>query len=917
MLDPKPPTPRLRPNVSTSKQSLRRIPVPSLSIQDLDNLANGLPRTSPVPSSRSTSVSRKSSIAEIGDISNATTCKPKFDHLGSSANTRIPTPPHSSPEHWETSSRSSHNPGSASDPKKTPSPVPDLSIWPSSPKQVPPPMASPKPVSQKPQRAVLRRKSSAKPPTNLLSNIPGLTHQKSKPDLGIRPSTATPQRTISSPGFQPNRLASTPLSLEAAHRLQRSASDERKPRSPGILSPPLSPRTLTPAGAVVAAYKEKRRKDSISVNASGRSRRDSYDEDGGAYYTVFGSSGKVVAVGTPEDERWSHFDLSNYAPNKAKTVSRKPSLGALGRLSRKSSTKVKKIGAGNACGINSESEQGHERVGKDEEVGRSSFQGRRSTSVPGRRRSKKPPGTPIDNMDAGIMSDSPHSTSTPSKSAGGSLDEPSPSASGKIWKLMKRISTGGLREKYNAQEAAPPVPALPEGLLLTPPPKFKPGRSAAQPVGDSKPPISRYIRGRSSFGDAPFTNRRRDVQGAPNLASPNQPPTPSSAKNPSHRRRSTNTRSSSPVSSGGASSRYWQKSRSSSVSTFEEMPPLPKRVMTSGAILSPTELYRLEREQAMAGFSSPPSTVDSHSPAPSPANGSTVIVFRKPSLMGIHERANGEDSETDGMSASDFVALPTPPRHHYRPNPHVIYHQSDDNTPVVAPISTSPTIPMFSTLDVVNQFNQAKGSGGGTTESLNSSLSRSTSGTASNESGVVVGVQPPPRPKRSSKRKPPVVNHQVTMRASEDRERGGRDGYLTQGMLPPMSSSYPKESTLGALTEIGDYSGGGRSCGTFGSYQSMGLVELVKTSQDSSSSRENHTPSSSIHSRSPLKFREMGKGEEPKDRKVWTEQEKADRWDDLLEESDRVGGTIHIGNPKLPSDSLRFSDYSTLTTLAL
>ena len=711
-----------------------------------------------------------------------------------------------------------------------------------------------------------------------------------------------------------------PLSLEAAHRLTRSTSDEQRPRGLGILSAPLSPRTLTPAGAVAAAYKEqeKRRRDSVSVTTTtnGQPHRDSYDENGGAYYTVFGSSGTVVAVGAPEDERWAHYDLSNYTSNKSKNVSQKPSLGTLGRLSRKSSTKVKKIGTGS--GIVSESEHGHEGVTRDEEVRRASLQGRRSTSLPGKRRNKKPPITPIDS-DFGVMSDSPQSAVTPSKSAGWPSDDHSPSTSGKIWKLMKRISTGGLRDKYNAQEDAPPVPALPEGLLLTPPKLSPMTRTAPQSLGDSKPPISRYVRGRSSFGDAPFSNRRRDIQGAPGLVSSHQPPTPSSGKNPSHRRRSTNTRSSSPVSSDKASSRYWQKSRSSSVSTFEEMPPLPKRIMTSGHILSPTELCRLEKEQAMsASLSSPPSTVDSHSPTASSSNHrvNTVIVIRKPSLKGVHLRANGEDSETDGVSASDFTALPTPPRHHYRSNPHVIYHQQNDSSTAVGSVSSSPTIPMFSNQDVVNQFHLTKGSGGDTPGSLNSSLSRSI-GASSNESGVVVAVQPPPRPKRSSKRKPLVMSQHVVTRASEDHGRDSRDSHRSKEVFPPMSSSYPRERTLDASSKLGDHSGGGRSCGTFGSYQSMGLVELVKTSQDSCSSRENVTPSSSIHSRSPLKFRELGTGEEPKERKVWTEKEKAERWDDLLEESDRVGGTIHIGNPKLLSDTLRFSDYSTLTTSAL
>ena len=120
---------------------------------------------------------------------------------------------------------------------------------------------------------------------------------------------------------------------------------------------------------------------------------------------------------------------------------------------------------------------------------------------------------------------------------------------------------------------------------------------------------------------------------------------------------------------------------------------------------------------------------------------------------------------------------------------------------------------------------------------------------------------------------------------------------------------------LGDSPELGDDGGDGKSYGTFGSYQSKGLVELVKTSEDSGT-RENLGPLSS-HSRSPLRFREMGSGEGGGDRKALTEKEKADKWDDLLEKSDRAGGTIHIGNAKLLSDSLRFSDYSTLTLSAL
>ena len=832
----------------------------------------------------------------------------KPDHLKSIDNAGAHTPPRSPSHRWESSAGSSPNLGGACDPEKTVCPISDLAILVSSPTKLTASIPSPKPASQKPQRAVLRRKSNAKQPKPQPSSQ-SLTQKKSKPDLGISSVTTTPKRAGSS-AHHPSHSVSTPPLLNAAHRVRRSTSDERRPRPAENFSSSPSSRELTPAGAVAAAYKEqeKRREDFVRTNTGELFRKVSCDEDGGVYYTVFGSSEEVVPIGGPKDETRSQHDLSNRVSIKAEAVSRKPSLGALGRLSRKSSTKAKK---NIASGFMSESECGHERVTRDEQVRRSSFQGRRSTSVPAKYRSKKSLGVVIDNSDAGLIWESPQSASTPSKSAGWSVDEPSPSAGGKIWKLMKRLSTGGLRDKYHAQETTPPVPALPGGLLQTPPTK---SRSMTQSVphspNDSKPPTSRYVRGRSSFGDVALMNPRASTRGFPSPVPSPLPATSASGKNPSRRRQSTNTRSSSPVTSDIASFKYWQKSRSSSVSTFDEIPPLP------GRILSSFELSKLEKEQAMAELPSPPSTTDSHSPATSASNhhGNTMIVTRGPSLRGIHMQASGEDSETDGMSASEFVALPTPPRHHYKPNPHLVYHQSNDDSPTVGSVSTSPTIPMFSTQDVVNQFHPTKGGGVGMFRPLNPPSTPQSPAMSSDEFGLVSSVQPPPRPRRSDKRKPLVVNQHITTRASLD--QGGRDGNHNRRVPPSTSAPLPRERTFDLSS--GREDGDGKSHGTFGRSHAKGLVELVKTSLDSGSSREDLTFSPSIHSRPSLKFREMGSGGGGgKDGKVLTEKEKADRWHDLLERSDRAGGTIHIGNAKLPSDSLRFSDYSTLTALAL
>jgi len=44
-------------------------------------------------------------------------------------------------------------------------------------------------------------------------------------------------------------------------------------------------------------------------------------------------------------------------------------------------------------------------------------------------------------------------------------------------------------------------------------------------------------------------------------------------------------------------------------------------------------------------------------------------------------------------------------------------------------------------------------------------------------------------------------------------------------------------------------------------------------------------------------------------KQAWSEKEKADKWDDLLERSDNAGGTLHLTGSVdvLPSDELRYS----------
>ena len=108
-----------------------------------------------------------------------------------------------------------------------------------------------------------------------------------------------------------------------------------------------------------------------------------------------------------------------------------------------------------------------------------------------------------------------------------SLGDPSPSASGKLWKPVERISTGVLREEHKTQEAALPMPVLSGGLLSTPTYKLNP-----TPTLLSSPlmiPIHRITLHLWEV-DTPFTSHCQGAHGTPSIHSLHQPPTLSSSK---------------------------------------------------------------------------------------------------------------------------------------------------------------------------------------------------------------------------------------------------------------------------------------------------------------------------------------------------------------------------------------------------
>ncbi|KAI0255692.1 hypothetical protein BJV78DRAFT_1278950 [Lactifluus subvellereus] len=141
------------------------------------------------------------------------------------------------------------------------------------------------------------------------------------------------------------------------------------------------------------------------------------------------------------------------------------------------------------------------------------------------------------------------------------------SAGGRLWRLVKRISAGGLRERFHtASTPVPPVPAIPKDLLL-PPPATLEGQiligghfmgsdtsiSRASPSGDGHPTIAIAI-----GTPPPGTMRGHD-------ASPH-PPGPSTPSSP---------QSSEPTSTQFFRSHTPRSSFSSIVGTSPPAPPVP------------------------------------------------------------------------------------------------------------------------------------------------------------------------------------------------------------------------------------------------------------------------------------------------------------------------------------------------------
>ncbi|KAK0201974.1 hypothetical protein DFS33DRAFT_1386262 [Desarmillaria ectypa] len=582
------------------------------------------------------------------------------------------------------------------------------------------------------------------------------------------------------------------------------------------------------------------------------------------YYTVFGStSGKVVAVGGPEDS-WSGYSLgSQFANGLGSGIGHRTASVSVGKprtsksLNRSLSRKLSGRWRKGSMGVPNDDMEWEKielpSVGRERELesgagrGRTSLQERRGHRRPVLDGSKteeiiKSPRLLVDTHAKSIDEPTIPASKTPRTATSVAKDstfdlafedvpgtqksetksEPGNGGGKKLWKLIKRISTGGLRDKFmdspsgSPSSSLPPVPALPKDYAsMNYGPKSMDGHGNAPQAQAGA--LSRFMQTRTSISGG----RPSQSPQGPAIRSPHSVPAISS-NSPRGRRRSITTRSSSPGSSDVASSKFFQRTqsqRSSSSSYGDEVPPPVPDTVVGQHTIPPGKLYKLTKNM--------------------PAEGDDSKLRHRKSLGKITQHSvhrSTSSPESWIPSEESLPSLPTPPRFAWKP--------PKDS------VRASPTIPEFSTSAPINAFAGRKPSASAefTTADIDADMKTA-----------------PFRPSRSQHRLSPS-----TSKVSSPIRK--------LPSIPRFSSPLPIPDTLTDPNRV--------STSSHATTRPRSYASTFATSS---------SPTAQFRDRATVK-------------PAWTEQEKADMWNDLLERSARAGGTLHLrGNDGLASDQLRFS----------
>jgi hypothetical protein len=467
-------------------------------------------------------------------------------------------------------------------------------------------LASPQPSLQLRPRNLLRKRSASKQNRATLS--------ATLPDKTTTTASALQPRIRSPTASSRSEFSNTTLQFVIASRAAVPVS-----------APPHgSSSKLTPAGAIAQAYKEQdlrrealaaaARAENLStvVTASG-SRLGVPDSptsasgvgNGMPYYTVFGSSSdRVVTVGGVEDKSFDAGSGSN--SNSASTASASQPIKS---LTRKVSARFRR----GRPSVSKEAAPGDEGGGEHDlprSEPSSPHEHQRSASSPKVKSKFEPLRLSFDqrNLAAPFLDESLEVRSPrPVPSEDSTLDvvDPSPThskgkqkqreddtgAGGRLWRLVKRISVGGLRERFHTtSEPVPPVPPIP---AITP--DLVPSCATLE----VKVPITPISVSRSG---CPESRGAGDVPPSTTCGTPSEIPTSPQGPSANSPPKLPSISSSSPQSSEPTSTHFFRShsSRSSFSSMFcGSSPPLPASAFAQAS--SPRS-----RSRAKSISSSPP-----------------------------------------------------------------------------------------------------------------------------------------------------------------------------------------------------------------------------------------------------------------------------------------------------------------------
>lgn len=540
---------------------------------------------------------------------------------------------------------------------------------------------------------------------------------------------------------------------------------------------------LTPAGAVVEAYKQQKlHRDEIpsspmstdarmSPRPSLRGSHDREYPEHPPYSNVSGSSSEYhMRSGGPGDRSDGKYELTRTTSRTIHSHQSSTPDSCHRSITRKISSRWRKAKGG---GVTPEDSPSHNR---GHSKGRPSLQELwASDKFSMRSTGRSMDSTP--NTSDRAWSGSMEGHARPGSEKGNGTD------GGKIWRLMRRISTGGLRDRFNDDKIVPPVPAIPKELLE----RVNQGEHGNEPVSRHQPSSSRD-KDHSRVSAVP-----RNMTARVAVAS-------TSSK-----------------SSDVASMQFFHKTHSarSSISSYGEavVAPHTQEIALDQHIIAPIEQLRLDEDH-----------VEDGKPGPAPRSPRRSVSVP----AGLRKVGDTED---------EHDPLPSPRRPTWSGESPSRASSRPPSTS--APASWSPHASLQSQGGGVGQARMADG---------------------------IVSLSPPPRPQRNSK----------------------RIGSMTGS---PSLSMLARQVERSGIRQI-DRTPSARS----------DMTARPESPESGRSGDQDASP----RTRTQVTFRELGARRPP-----LSEREKMDIWNDLLDRSEKAGGTLHLnGDAELMSDNIRFSTHS-------